>query len=347
MNARSVAYDHGWLKSEAVGAAVLSIGNITSGGTGKTPLTSFLIEQFSARGLRIGVVSRGYGGTEKGPLKVLNDGSGECAARFGDEPAWLAARHSGVPVVIGADRVAAARFLLQNSPVDLVLADDAFQHRRLKRGFDIVVIDATEPEWHYRALPLGRLREGFSALKRAQVVFLTKTNLVAEVKLDWIRGQVRKIQKLFDFKIFEFESHLVGIAPLSSAISSRPRLSANETKGNKVILASGIGRPQTFHQLVERDLGMVVLDHVVFADHQRYSDRNLEVVRRRAQACAADRIVVTEKDAAKIAGLVGAKAETRASADCVQNPEIWVTRLETSPKTDLKEFYEAVHRSLF
>jgi tetraacyldisaccharide 4'-kinase len=335
-----MAYDRGWLAGESVPAPVLSIGNITAGGTGKTPLTSFLVEQLSAQGLRVGVVSRGYGGSEKGPARVPSDGLAKSAERYGDEPAWLAARHTLVPVVIGADRVSAASFLLREKSVDLLLADDAFQHRRLHRGFDAVVIDATEPEWHYRALPLGRLREGFSALKRAQTVFLTKTNLVSVAQLDWIRGRIHNLQSRSSFRSFEFESRIMGVTSLSSPATAKWTLGGAETRGRKVVLASGIGRPRTFQQLVERDLGIEVLDHLVFADHRRYTERDLEIIVRRAQACGAEGVVVTEKDAVKLAGL--ASGEIGAS-----RPAIWVTRLETIPRTDLKEFYEAVHRSLF
>lgn len=330
---RGLAYDRGWLPATEIGHPVLSIGNITAGGTGKTPLTSMLVTAFGERGRRVGVVSRGYGGVERGPARVAADGGRETAVRFGDEPAWLAARHPGVSVVVGADRVAAARELLRvNSGVDLILADDAFQHRRLARGFDVVVVDATEPVWHYRPLPLGRLREGLGALARARAIFLTKTNLASHEELTWVRALLRKSAP--EVPVFEFESRIQGVVSLGSP-AAMPAERVGLT-GSAVFLTCGIGRPRTFHRLVDTDLGARVAGHWAFPDHHRYSaDDWLEIVAR-ATACAAQAIVVTEKDAIKLAGLAGARPPV----------PVWVTRLETRPKSALKEFYDEVDRFL-
>src|SRR5690606_2868820 len=120
------------------------------------------------------IVSRGYGGSEKGPARVPSDGKVKTAARFGDEPAWYAAKFTDVPVVVGADRVQAGKFMAAGdvgAKVDVVIADDAFQHRRMKRVLDCVVLDASAPRWHYRPLPVGRMREPFSSLLRAGAIF--------------------------------------------------------------------------------------------------------------------------------------------------------------------------------
>lgn len=333
MLARGFAYERGWLESVEVGLPILSIGNITAGGTGKTPLTSFLLEAFSSRGRRVGVVSRGYGGTEKGPARVPGDGLPETAARFGDEPAWLACRHPSVPVVIGADRVAAAKELL--GAVDLVLADDAFQHRRLKRGFDAVVIDATEPLWHYRSLPLGRQREDFRALLRARSVFLTKTNLADPAVLDWLRLRLKEVAPRLP--VFEFDTRLKGVVSLAASNSEPARaLASSQT----LLLVSGIGRPETFRKSVETDLlvssGGEVLDHLIYPDHHQYGAEDCRHIMERAKELGASAIVVTEKDAVKLAGRLASGGLP-----------IWVTRLESRPCADLKEFYEAVDRTLF
>lgn len=329
MQARGLAYDRGWLESVDVGVPVLSIGNITAGGTGKTPLTSFLLQRFAERGRRVGVVSRGYGGREKGPARVPSDGKPSTAERFGDEPAWLAARHPSLPVVIGADRVAAAREL--SGQVDLILADDAFQHRRLKRGFDAVVIDATEPLWHYRSLPLGRQREDFHALARARAIFLTKTNLADEAALSWLRA--RLASAVPSVPVYEFEALLTGVAPLAAAVTETA--SASSLTG-AVLLVSGIGRPMTFRKSVETDLGAVVREQMIFPDHHRYSEDDCRRISARAEELGVSAVVMTEKDAVKMSGLARAL-----------RPAVWVTRLESRPRTDFKEFYEAVDRFLF
>jgi len=329
MRARGLAYDRGWLDAVDVGVPVLSIGNITAGGTGKTPLTSFLLQSFSSQGRRVGVVSRGYGGSEQGPARVPADGLPRTAARFGDEPAWLAARHPDVPVVIGADRVAAAKHL--GGAVDLILADDAFQHRRLRRGFDAVVIDATEPIWHYRSLPLGRQREDFRSLARARAVFLTKTNLAEREALTWLRSRLADVVPP-TAAVFEFEARLAGVVPLGAPVVEPARELALT---GAVLLVSGIGRPQTFRKSVETDLRAEVAEQMIFPDHYRYGDEDRLRIRARAEELGVSAIVMTEKDAVKMSG----PADFRLPA--------WVTRLETRPLTPLKEFYEAVDRFLF
>ncbi len=328
---RNWSFDYEWRSSYAVHAPVISIGNLTAGGTGKTPLTALLIEDLTRRGLRVGVVSRGYGGTEKGPARVpaQSANEGEKALRFGDEPSWFATKYPEIPVFIGADRVRAAEALLNSAQVDLILADDAFQHRRLKRDLDIVVLDASEPRWHYSSLPGGRMRESFASLNRAQAVFITKTNLATEEAIAYLRAKIPS-----QLLVCEFASVLGGFSRLEKFYEDVPAKEPSSFRGQKIFLASGIGRPQAFRRLMESEAGTEVVGHRIFPDHHVYTSDDLRSLEAAARAAGASAIVVTEKDAVKL-------------QDWRSGLPTWSSRLMVrAVRGSLKEFYEMAHRTL-
>ncbi|RYZ67352.1 MAG: tetraacyldisaccharide 4'-kinase [Proteobacteria bacterium] len=344
---RGSMYDSGVLTSHAVPVPVVSIGNITAGGTGKTPITSWLTNELKQRGLACGIVSRGYGGTEKGPKRVPADGLDETALRFGDEPSWLAATHPETPVVIGGDRVRDVEELLKHSSVQMVLADDAFQHRRLKRDLDLVVIDATEPRWHYRPLPLGRMREGFESLARAKFVFLSKTNRASEEQLSWIRGNLRDLQIRYKFKVIEFESVLAGFVPLKenradAAVVANPfaeRRDGSTAKKSRFVVMTAIGRPAVFSDMVIEQTGGEVAEAFEFRDHHVFTEEDRKRVQSRAVQLKARAILVTEKDATKLHGWEPKVA-------CYVSRLIARPVLESShwEATALQELYETIGR---
>lgn len=340
---RNLFFDLQFCKSTKVVKPVISIGNLTAGGTGKTPITAFLIEHLIERlgtRRRIGIVSRGYGGRERGPVTVAKDGSSDSTSRFGDEPTWLSMRFPQVPVVVGRDRVAASEALLQEHNVDLIIADDAFQHRRLKRDLDIVLLDATEPRWHYRSLPLGRMREKFRSLKRAQVIFVTKVNLAETSQLAWLRKRCQELGgKHF---IVEFDSRILALTPLLGATNDEGLIVPATLAKQKVLLVSAIGRPLAFRRLFEREAGMTCIDHLVFADHHAFNQADCLRINERARALSVDLIVVTEKDAIKLKDQWSAF-----KGPSSPNLKILVTRLQMCPKGDLTKFYEIVDRLLF
>lgn len=294
---RNLLFDSGLRAAETVGVPVVGIGNLTAGGTGKTPLTAHLIERLLKNGRKPAIVSRGYGGSLAGPVRVPANNANP--SQFGDEPTWLAARFPNVPVIVGRDRVAACRFLNSSeSKTDLILADDAFQHRRLRRNFDIVVFDATEPLWHYRPLPMGRLREGFSSLKRAHALVLTKTNLVSDDDLKRVRDILDHFVAELNPSLprFETRASLMGF----SSLGGDPSYPLNDLDGKSVVLASGIGRPETFRRLIESQTKARVIAHLIYRDHHDYSDRDRAQILAKARESGADALVVTEKDAVKL-----------------------------------------------
>ena len=193
MRARNWSYDS-WLKpSPQFSVPVISIGNLTVGGTGKTPFVDHLLQWCRSQNIVAGVISRGYGGNFSGVKRVDAKDNPE---KVGDEPWMLFQRHLQTPIYVCADRVQAAReLLIQNPSVNLIIADDAFQHRRLYRDMDIVILDMMESQENYLVLPEGRARESFQGLLRANFVILNKINLApAEYSL-----QVKEELKSIDF----------------------------------------------------------------------------------------------------------------------------------------------------
>lgn len=260
---RSLAYRRGWLASGHPGAPVIVVGNITVGGTGKTPLVATVVEQLRARGRRPGVVSRGYGGRAgEVPVSVTADSD---VTEVGDEPLLLA-RRTGCPLVVGRDRLAAARHLLARHDVDVVVADDGLQHYRLRRDAEISVSDLRRGYGNGRLLPAGPLREPLSRL--------------GQVDLELVQGEGG------DYRLRgEQVVSLIGDAP--------PRV-LSEFAGQAVHAVAGIGDPERFFASL-RAAGLVVLAHA-FPDHHSYVAADL--------AFADDApVLMTEKDAVKCVDL--------------------------------------------
>jgi tetraacyldisaccharide 4'-kinase len=278
---RGKFYDWGILKSASVPARVICVGNLTAGGTGKTPLIRWLAGEISGREKKVCVLSRGYGRSSAGIFRV---DPASLAQDVGDEPLQLARQLPGIPVYVGARRLEAARQIVAAENPDVILLDDGFQHRRLKRDLDLVVLDATQPRWQYLPLPLGLGRESFRALGRASAVVMTKINL----------AESRGISTPKDRPVFKFSFVLSGARDFSGSALGLASLT-----GKKAALLTAIGRPGNFEKQV-RELGVDVVEHRMFPDHHSFSAEEVKMFIRRARERGAERILVTEKDAVKL-----------------------------------------------
>ena len=275
VRARNDLYDRGALRIRKLQGPVVSIGNITVGGSGKTPFLIALGELLKERGVGFDVLSRGYGRATKGVALVDPEGS---PRDFGDEP-LLIARKLGVPVVVGEDRYAAGQFAEQKFSSQLHLLDDGFQHRRLARDFDIVLI--TPSDARDSLLPMGRLREPLSSLSRADAVVLT--NDASTQGLPVAQQLVWRVRR--------------GIAV------------PGELKA-PCFAFCGIARPESFYEQL-RAAGVTLAGTRSFRDHHSYSDGDLhQLLALRAQHGAAA-FVTTEKDAINLQSGVAALAPLR------------------------------------
>ncbi|HVO61576.1 MAG TPA: tetraacyldisaccharide 4'-kinase [Terriglobales bacterium] len=257
---RNLLYDRGLLPLRRLAGPVISIGNLSVGGTGKTPFLILLGELLKKRGICFDVLSRGYRRETSGVLEVDAAGS---AARFGDEP-LLIARKLGVPVVLGEERHEAGVYAERKFGPQLHLLDDGFQHRSLYRDFDIVLVTADDAR--DRILPAGRLREPLSALSRADAVVLT-----AEATADSFPVTGKLVWRVHR-----------GIAP--AHVSSRP------------VAFCGIARPQSFLMQL-RTAGIQPAAEATFQDHHRYTEKDMNDLLNLKDRSEADGFVTTEKDA--------------------------------------------------
>ncbi|RMF09436.1 MAG: tetraacyldisaccharide 4'-kinase [Candidatus Neomarinimicrobiota bacterium] len=290
---RNLLYDSGIKQARAVDLPVLSVGNLTVGGTGKTPVVIALAQELARRGWHPAILSRGYGRTSRGTIQ-LSTGSGTPSQSWqdvGDEPYLMALSCPDIPVVVDEDRVRGARYIQTHLEADLVILDDAFQHRRLHRDCDIVLLSAGDSRDRYRLLPGGRLREPLSSLRRAHVIFLTKTNLFP------VPPEIRRFLASVQKPAFQLEVLTESPRPLET--------SRRFTPGKSALLVSGIGDPASFEQTV-RSLSIEIREHLLFRDHRAYTDADVRRIETAFHRSGADYILTTEKDAVRLQRKVGA-----------------------------------------
>jgi len=279
---RNLFYDRGLFKARRANAAVISIGNITAGGAGKTPLVIWLCNRLS-RSRECAILTRGYK-TRQGPLL--------------DEPAILAESCPDAKVVVNPDRVAGAAEAV-GFGAEVLIMDDGFQHRRLARDLDIVAIDATMPFGYGRMLPAGLLREPVTALKRADAIVITRSDQVADVELAKIEHKIRHIKA--DITIAR-SIH----APLCAIDHDANEISIEKLKGKKVFAFCGIGNPDAFLNTI-RNLGANVLGSRIFDDHHHYTDACLAEISKQSERLGAELAITTQKDWTKLAPILPAE----------------------------------------
>ena len=297
MKARSALYARGLLTQHALPCRVISIGNLTVGGTGKTPVVIALALALRDRGCRVGVVSRGYKRSGADEIVEVSDGQtvrGD-PNETGDEPWLIAQRCPGVPVAVGADRPSVGWHLIRRHHIDTLIMDDGYQHLALRRGTNILVLDAGAPFGNGHLLPRGRLREPLSAMARATAVLVTRASQAA--RLDELKAAVRAVAPAVPIWVTDFAPGAV--VQVGGSSTAEPSV----LKGERVLAVSGIGNPASFRTLLET-AGAVVADYCVFPDHHAYSREDVQKVRQAAERAGAVRIVTTEKDAVKLAQLV-------------------------------------------
>ena len=279
VNKKRLRFLHDTHASYTPKAPVIIVGNITVGGTGKTPLTLFLIDEFKKKGLSVGVISRGYGGDAKQyPISVDKNST---AHEVGDEPLMIHLR-SGVPVVVDPNRVAAAKHLEQNDNVDIIISDDGLQHYALNRSVEIVVMDATRGIGNGRCLPCGPLREPVTRL--ASVDFL----IVNSGDIGGLSSDVRSAFGDVDAS-YGMQISAQGLEPVFQPENNIPP--SKPSKSTEVYGVAGIGNPARFFSTLS-EFGYQVVE-MPFPDHYEYKQTDFA-------SMSSKPIVMTEKDAVKV-----------------------------------------------
>ena len=298
---RGFLYNTGVLRRYPLGIQVISIGNVTAGGTGKTPVTEIFARTLAAEGRKVAILSRGYRRKEapfwvrmftqvvSKPL-VVSDGRRVLldSATGGDEPYMLASNLPGVAVVVDRDRVKAGRYAIKRLGCDTLILDDGFQYQKLKHSIEVVLVDSTNPFGNGNMLPRGILREPARHLKRADIIFLTK----CRGDVSAVREEIRRYNKKAE--IVECNH-----APKSlKDVWSREEFPLSWLQGKTTCTLSGIASPKGFENSL-RHLGAKVVWCERYADHHRYDSSEVLYALNRTADMGADALVTTEKDAVR------------------------------------------------
>lgn len=301
---RNALYDKCVFKSFSLGAPVVSVGNITVGGTGKTPLVAFIAELLLENGEKVCILSRGYGRKDAHKRVLVSDGEKILtdAKRAGDEPFELARKLLGKAIVVAdKNRISAGVWAREQFGATAFVLDDAFQHRRVRRDLDVVTIDATDPFGNGKLLPAGILREPVKNLERADAVVITRANLCEEKRIADLKFEISKINNRC--KIFVSENKISELVKLEefSANAQRAKDKEQKTK-DKVLAFCALGNPENFFEQLRRE-NFDLVGTQKFPDHHFFAPKDVEKLEKIARQISAEILLTTAKDAVKLKDL--------------------------------------------
>ncbi|MEO0529964.1 MAG: tetraacyldisaccharide 4'-kinase [Planctomycetota bacterium] len=280
---RNRRYDRVSELVHSAGVPVISVGNLTLGGTGKTPMVKWIARYLRNEGVRVALLSRGYGSEDGRP---------------NDEALELEQSLPDVPHLQNPDRVASARVAVEELAAQIIVLDDGFQHRRMGRDLDIVLLDATEPFGFGRVFPRGALREPARSLERADLVCLTRSNLVDRGRREDVHARVTTLAPDAAWcESITKPTRLIGVTDSDTAQEIEEPIES--LRDRRAAVFCGIGNPEAFLATL-RDLGANVVAYTEFADHHRFSRGDVERLERTALDADADLLVCTHKDLVKV-----------------------------------------------
>ena len=298
---RDFMYRTGLIRRHPLGIQVISIGNVTAGGTGKTPVTEIFARTLSAEGRKVAILSRGYRRKEApwwrrlftqviDPPLVVSDGRHVLldSTTGGDEPYMLASNLPGVAVVVDRNRVKAGRYAIKRLGCNTIILDDGFQYQKLKHSVEVLLVDATNPFGNGNMLPRGILREPARRLKRADIIFLTKCH--GDVSA--VREEIRRYNRTAEIVECNHTPKLL------RDVWSREEYPLSWLQGKTTCTLSGIASPKGFENSLRR-LGARVVWCERYADHHRYDSSEILYALNRTADMGADALVTTEKDAVR------------------------------------------------
>ena len=282
---RNRLFDLKLFKARKLETIVISIGNISTGGTGKTPIVVYVSSYLKKLGYKVGVVSRGYKRKTRGFL-LVSGGEGPIHSweKSGDECYMMSEILKGIPIVVDKNRYRGGKFLIKNFGVDIIVLDDGFQHRNLHRDVDILVINAREKSISLKMLPFGNLREPFYNIQRSDII------LTSKMDPDKYLNNLLKKVSIPKFRVKANPS-------ISKNLNNRKSI---RLRGKGVFAFSGIGDPGHFIETAE-GMGCNILGHKNFPDHFTYSLADIKSIKQESDKLNVDYIITTEKDWVKIA----------------------------------------------
>ena len=293
---RNTAYDHRLFSVYRPPVPVIAVGNLTVGGTGKTPMVAWIAAYLRTKHVRTAILSRGYGRSSHG-VRVVSDGKRFLAdaREGGDEPVQLARSFPDIPVVVGESRSDAAREALKLFAPEVLVLDDAYQHRAIARDLNVLVVDGSSDLATDEMLPAGRRREPLSALQRASVVVFTHPDPVT----GRVAGEAT-VRRWFSGPV------LTCTRAIGSFVDSAGQMvDVEQVQKGRCVLVSGIGHPERFERDI-RALGIEVAGHVQYRDHHRFTQDDVRAMAGAATNSGVQRIVTTEKDMVRLMSVAGA-----------------------------------------
>lgn len=304
---RSKAYDRGIIKSKKLPCKVISIGNITAGGTGKTPMTVYVAELVQKLGYVVVVISRGYKGELEKTGGIVSNGKTVLMGpeKAGDEPFMLAGRLKNIPVIVGKDRFKAGMKAVKKFNSDVIVLDDAFQHLKIKRDINLVLLDAKRPFGNSKLLPRGILRESLSSLSRSDAFILTRSDCASELEVEKTLVELKEfIQGKPTFNtshvpyayIVEKGKHV----PFESISRNSFLYDFDFLRDRRVFAFAGIARNDDFRRTIE-GFKCILAGFLEFPDHHGYSETDFNMVLRLAKEANVEFLFTTEKDHARMA----------------------------------------------
>lgn len=327
----------GVLKRWPLGCQVISVGNVTAGGTGKTPVVEIFARELTKQGRKVAILSRGYRRKEKPflqrifsdkiePPLVVSDGRRVLldSETGGDEPYMLASNLPGVVVLVDRNRVKSGRYAIRKFGCDTLILDDGFQYQRLKHSHDIVLVDKTNPFGNGNLLPRGVLRETVQNIRRADFIFITKSDGNSQA----LRAKIRKYNR---------HAEIIECRHAPKRLKNVYGKSNKELawlNGKKVLALSGIAVPQSFENFL-RSYGAELVECVRYADHHRYATQEVINVVNRAADLGCDALITTEKDAVRFPKLSTVAAP------------VYYLRIEIEILQGAQNFHDAVNHICF
>jgi tetraacyldisaccharide 4'-kinase len=290
MRLRNFFFDKGIFRSVAVGVPVVSVGNVTAGGTGKTPIADLVVKQLLEKEKRVAVVSRGYGRKTMGTV-VVSNGKRILATveQGGDEPLLLAQRNPAAIVIVDEQRVRGGIRAVREFGADVIVLDDGFQHRAIQRDVDIVLVDAAHPPVEIPMLPAGTRREPLNALRRATAIVVTKADALPDTA-----SLIRELRRYTAAAILTSRYRPVAFRRAKTGFS----ITMQNVDGKSAVAFCGIAQPESFRAALE-SIGLRVDAFFPFDDHHVYTEADLQQVVDAVAAHHASYIVTTEKDVAR------------------------------------------------
>jgi len=325
---RLLAYKNGWLKTNRVNTPVISVGNLTIGGTGKTPVVDLLAKDLQRLKKQPVILSRGYKRKNKSSQQRLLfcEDSKIDPAFFGDEPYLLAQRNQEVPVYVGGSRFITANLAEKQDHPDVLLLDDAYQHLAIHRDLNLLLIDAEQGLGNRHLLPFGLLREPVKQWKRADAVIITKTNLAtSDLVLRMLKHELQVSCPIFNFN---YEIQRI------TRLDGKAHLNLNEITKKRLLITSGIAQPKGFERLIEKQ-GIESIAKIKFPDHHDYRREDVQKILEEQQKLKPDYMLTTEKDAVKLRNF----AEL--------GEKIWVIEMEMIPDNLWNDFFAEFLRDTF